>query len=1254
MTAISEHLPSLTVDIVVPVYRGFELTRRCIESVLASAGVMPFELIVVDDCSPEPELSAWLRQEAAQGRFTLLANEDNLGFVRSVNRGMALHPGRDVVLLNSDTEVASGWLDRLCRCADSAPDIGSVTPFSNNATICSYPVFPHGNDLPAGWSVAALDELFQRCNAREVVDIPTAVGFCMYIRRACLEAAGLFDEQAFGKGYGEENDFCMRAAALGWRHVLCGDCFVAHVGSVSFGEERHLLQEAGRRTLLARYPDYEQQVAAFIAADPLHPLRKSVDMARLARGPRAVVLAVTHNRGGGVEKHLRDLAARYGDRIELLTLEPRDDGWVSLFWNRPGEGFVWGFREADAPGLLPWLLRACGVQRLHIHHLAGYGAAFVQTLLDLGLPYDMTLHDYFYLCPQIHLNRADYTYCGEPDAAGCDACLAQRPVAAAASIGAWRSRYSPLLLGAARVFAPSADALARYRRHFPACDVRLLPHDDDRFGTAPVMPPALRPDEPLHIVILGALGFSKGFRVLRQAALRAAERALPLRFTLVGYGDGLLPEYPLAPLLSTGRYRDEALPGWLERLQPHLAWFPAQVPETYSYTLSAALRAGLPVMVSNLGALPERVAGRAWSWVVPWDSSPDAWLDRLLAIRRDHFLPAVAPSVLPAADAVDAVTEDYTAPLRAPMAPLVPPITGRAVYRRVNGFPLVDVSIVTWNSARWLDGFFDSLCGGSYPLARIRLLVRDNGSSDATVSALHTWLERLSGRLAACELETGDNIGFGRGHNRNLARAAGELFLVSNVDLALEPEALSIAVEAALCDGADSACWELRQKPYEHPKHYDPVSLETVWASGACTLFRTAALREVGGYEPRIFLYGEDVDLSYRLRDRGYRLRYLPRAACWHHSYEQPEQVKPLQFLGAVYAGVALRMRFADPAQIGAGWLQLARLLIRPPQDLPVSRRQLWGVGGRLLRDAPYYLSTRAAGKARFPFAGFDYETARAGAFHACPAPTAATPRVSIIVRAAGCTQDALREMLLSLRNQTYPNLELVVIDDEQAQACRLCNEIVVGEMPVVYRAVPGAGRASAGNAGLALASGEFVGFLDGDGLFYADHAETLAGALVAQPGCGAVYASYMTLAVEDGAVAPGHGNEDCREVVHNVPFSRRRLWIWNHIPIHTVLFRRSLFQRLGGFAEELAAYEDWHLWVRYSMDSTFCAVDKTTAIQRRGAGIGAPAVPEGSRAVVEAMNQELARRHRPEEFQAMVDELERERQGAPAEAARG
>ncbi|MFA5627750.1 MAG: glycosyltransferase [Thiohalomonadaceae bacterium] len=1242
MSASSQYLPSPNVDVIIPVYRGYALTRNCIESVLASVGLVPFELVVVDDCSPEPELSAWLQQEAALGRFTLLTNDDNLGFVRSVNCGMALHPDRDVVLLNSDTEVADGWLDRLCRCVDSAPDIGTATPFSNNATICSYPVFAHGSELPAGWSVAALDDLFRRCNAGEVVDIPTAVGFCMYIRRACLDATGLFDEQAFGKGYGEENDFCMRAAALGWRHVLCADCFVAHIGAVSFAEERYQLQDAGRRILLQRYPDYEQQVAKFIAADPLHHLRKSVDMARLADGSRIVVLAVSHDRGGGVEKHLRDFAASHAEQIELLTLEPRADGWVSVFWNRPNEGFVWGFRQEHAASMLPWLVESCQVQRLYIHHLLGYEASTLQALQGLGLPYDMMLHDYFYLCPQIHLQRAEHTYCGEPDETGCNACLKQRPVTDVTSIAAWREHYSKLLEDAERVFAPSVDALQRYHRYFPSCKLQLLPHDETYAKAMPVVAPLLAQDEPLHVVVLGALGYAKGFEALRQVALRAQEQGLPLRFTLLGYGDALLPQYPLTSLLVTGRYRDESLAAWLERLQPHLLWFPAQVPETYSYTLSAALRAGLPVAVTDLGALPERVAGREWSWVLAWDSSPQDWLDYLLTMRSKHFLPALSPPRIPAVDSTEVVTGDYAAALPAKATRHKPLVTGRQVYRLLHAYPLLEISIVTWNSASWLDDFFTSLCQGSYPLEQIRLLVRDNGSSDDTVKRLRDWLARLTGRLAGSELECGDNIGFGAGHNANLSHATGELFLISNVDLELEPEALLRAVETAMADDLDVACWEFRQKPFEHPKHYDPISLETTWASAACLLLRTAALRAVGGFEPRIFLYGEDVELSYRLRDHGYRLRYLPRAACWHHAYERPEQVKPLQFLGAVYAGVALRMRYADKSEIRAGWLSLLKLLF--DKAVPVSRRELCSVAWRLLRDARYYGATRATGGANFPFNGFDYEIARAGGFHACPAVGLATPKVSLIMRTAGCTAEIVREMLLSVRNQTYPNLELVIIDDGQTQVRRLCNELVAAELTVLCRSLPGVSRAHAGNAALELASGEFVGFLDGDGLLYADHIETLAGELVRQPDCDAVYASCMKVFTDNAVATAKQGWAENREIVHNMPFSFSRLWIWNHIPIHTVMFRRSLYLQQGGFAEELTAYEDWHLWVRYSMKNTFCSIDKTTAIQRHGSW--SPVEPDGARGVVEAMIHQLARQHRPQDFQVMLDELALARAG--------
>ena len=272
------------IDVIIPVYKGLLQTRRCIDSVLRSAQATPFEVVAVDDASPDPEISRHLREMAEQGRITLLRNESNLGFVHSVNRGMALHPERDVVLLNSDTEVTNDWLDRLRRCACGQPDVGTVTPFSNNATICSYPFEGWTGGVPGTLGLAALDHLFATTNAGRAVDLPTAVGFCMYIRRACLDRVGLFDASRFGRGYGEENDFCMRAAGAGWRNVLAGDVFVFHEGAVSFSGERSALTENAGKALTDLHPDYVRKVREFVMRDPASTLRAAVDGARIALG----------------------------------------------------------------------------------------------------------------------------------------------------------------------------------------------------------------------------------------------------------------------------------------------------------------------------------------------------------------------------------------------------------------------------------------------------------------------------------------------------------------------------------------------------------------------------------------------------------------------------------------------------------------------------------------------------------------------------------------------------------------------------------------------------------------------------------------------------------------------------------------------------------------------------------------------------------------------------------------------------------
>ena len=269
-----------SVDVIVPVYRGLLETRRCLESVLSHQQQCPYELVVIDDASPEPELAAWLDELAANQRITLLRHTANVGFVATANHGLALHPDRDVVLLNSDTEVNGDWLDRLVRCAYADERIGTVTPFSNNATICSYPLFCQDNPLPDGLSLAELDMLFCRANLGRRLEIPTAVGFCMYMRRACLTAVGELDERHFGLGYGEENDFCMRASKDGWRHVLCADTFVYHVGNVSFSDRAAQLQAQAQTTLATLHPEYPVQIQDFIRQDPAGVLRLAVNQER--------------------------------------------------------------------------------------------------------------------------------------------------------------------------------------------------------------------------------------------------------------------------------------------------------------------------------------------------------------------------------------------------------------------------------------------------------------------------------------------------------------------------------------------------------------------------------------------------------------------------------------------------------------------------------------------------------------------------------------------------------------------------------------------------------------------------------------------------------------------------------------------------------------------------------------------------------------------------------------------------------------
>lgn len=260
--------------VIVPVFNGSQVLKPCFDSLLRT---LPDEACVhvVDDASPDaavaPLIDAFVR--ASRCRVEFARHLRNLGFVETVNRAMAV-AGGDVVLLNSDTITTPGWLQALARCAASDPSIATATPWSNNAEICSIPDFCKASPVPA--DIDRVAAAVARAATGPYPDLPTGVGFCMLIRRTALLALGSFDSATFGRGYGEENDFCRRAAGHGWRNVLCHDAYVAHVGHASFADENLSPGGVNQQRLEARYPQYAGLVAAFIANDALSPLRARI------------------------------------------------------------------------------------------------------------------------------------------------------------------------------------------------------------------------------------------------------------------------------------------------------------------------------------------------------------------------------------------------------------------------------------------------------------------------------------------------------------------------------------------------------------------------------------------------------------------------------------------------------------------------------------------------------------------------------------------------------------------------------------------------------------------------------------------------------------------------------------------------------------------------------------------------------------------------------------------------------------------
>ncbi|CAM3169321.1 hypothetical protein CFR75_16440 [Komagataeibacter xylinus] len=238
-------------QIIVPVYNGAEVVRDCIDSVLKCTDT-PFQLLIIDDGSRDYSTEILYAFCQEDPRCIMHRRDINRGYTKSINEAIKLTSADWVVILNSDTVVSPGWLRRLHMAARSDASIGMVGPLSNAATWQSLPEVKKAdgswstNDFINADDVSDIQNILSMYSECEYPRAPLLNGFSTLINRKIFDIVGLFDEEAFPIGYGEETDMCLRAIQAGFDLVIADDCFVYHQKSVSFGSaSRSKLSRAG-------------------------------------------------------------------------------------------------------------------------------------------------------------------------------------------------------------------------------------------------------------------------------------------------------------------------------------------------------------------------------------------------------------------------------------------------------------------------------------------------------------------------------------------------------------------------------------------------------------------------------------------------------------------------------------------------------------------------------------------------------------------------------------------------------------------------------------------------------------------------------------------------------------------------------------------------------------------------------------------------------------------------------------------------
>lgn len=591
------------IDIIVPVYNAFDETRRCLKR-LATHTDTHHRVILVHDASTDPRVLPHLREWASKRDNTqLLNNSENQGFVKSVNRALAQSKGH-VVLLNTDAFVVENWLERLMAPMQENDRVASVTPLSNTAEILSVPFFKESLKFSPAMA-RAIDATLSQLNWQTACcDVPTGVGFCMLMNRRWLDQIPQFDD-AFGVGYGEEVDWCRKAARLGAKHVGHGGLFVEHTGASSFAKSSSRLKAHNQKILSNRFPGFDLMVQEFSQADPLIGPRLAAALALVDDG-KQIPVYMAHDSGGGADLWLgKEIRTRADTGRPVVVVRGRPNaGAIKLEIHFDGRKVCGLVSREDLPMYLNILEKihliysclAMTSKPLEIINILREKLRAVETTTVL-------FHDFFPICPSYNLIGSEGKYCGLPSAETCNVCyasLAKSDLDLPASIHDWRSEWLRLLVRADHIVTFSGSTREKVLRLWPQMQPKMTVKAHSMDWLPPLM---TAPRVGRRVVgVLGAIGYQKGAAVLKELAEASRDE---FDIVVIGRFDS---SYKTEGIKVHGDYARREIQ-MLAKSYGVTCWLvPSIWPETFCYAAREALATGLPVFGFDLGAQGQAIS----------------------------------------------------------------------------------------------------------------------------------------------------------------------------------------------------------------------------------------------------------------------------------------------------------------------------------------------------------------------------------------------------------------------------------------------------------------------------------------------------------------------------------------------------------------------------------------------------------------------------------------------------------------------